>query len=266
LDKRFLGLLKNEHVLELGFAKALDEGPGQPVLRIDGWLEYPYSQTCFAAWQAGLTYDPASLEVRGADGQWQMYLEKFGYPAGMPRTMSLPLDGLPKGITGLRLRTNQEIYWDRISVVYRQEVEVTTTRLPLGKAVLAEEGFAQRTTYAQALPHYDDQRRVPLWDTRHQAGFHTAFGEVTPLLSKQDDALAIYGPGEAVTLSFPAPHFQPKPGHTRIYVLESNGWCKDMDLYTKDGETIEPLPLQGEPSEERATLHRQFQTRYRSGY
>ena len=29
-------------------------------------------------------------------------------------------------------------------------------------------------------------------------------------------------------------------------MLESNGWAKDMDLFTRDGNTLEPLPP-GEP-------------------
>jgi hypothetical protein len=37
-----------------------------------------------------------------------------------------------------------------------------------------------------------------------------------------------------------------------------------MDLYTKDGETVEPLP--GPASPARVRLHAQFNTRYRAGY
>ena len=41
-------------------------------------------------------------------------------PPGMPRQMALPLPPLPAGSTALRLRTSQEIYWDRIAVVYSE--------------------------------------------------------------------------------------------------------------------------------------------------
>jgi hypothetical protein len=37
-----------------------------------------------------------------------------------------------------------------------------------------------------------------------------------------------------------------------------------MDLYTLDGETIEPLP--GHDTEARARLHQRFNTRYAAGY
>ena len=60
LDPRFIGLTK-PRTLTLHFAKSLDAmpldaAPGKPLLVIDGWLEYPYSQTVFAAWQAGEEY------------------------------------------------------------------------------------------------------------------------------------------------------------------------------------------------------------------
>ena len=263
-DKRFLGLLTQEHILTLGFAKSITEGPGKAVLKIDGWVEYPYSQTCFAAWQAGLTYDAPSLEARVGEGKWQRVYTKFGYPAGMPRQMTLPLDVLPKGTTELRLRTNQEIFWDRIAVIYEEaNPGVTPHVLDLEQATLAMEGFAKRTTGPQMQPHYDDSNRVPLWDTRHQSGFYTSFGDITPLLTQRDDAVAVYGPGEAVTLAFPvAP--EPEQNTQRVYVLDSAGWCKDMDLYTKTGETVGPLPtVLPQSPEQRSQLHERFHTRYR---
>ena len=148
-----------------------------PVLIIDGWVEYPYSQTMFAAWQAHAAYTAPTLEARGADGQWHTVLEQFGYPAGMPRRMSVPLSALPAGVTALRLITNQEIYWDRIAVVYAEALpEAQHTRLPLQRAQLMETGFALRTTGAQRQPHYDYDQRSPFWDTRHMRGYYTQFG------------------------------------------------------------------------------------------
>ena len=82
------------------------------VLVADGWIEYPYSQTVFAAWQAGLRYQAPTLEARAEDGSWQSVAVEFGYPAGMPRTMALPLVDLPRGTSALRLSSNMEIYWD----------------------------------------------------------------------------------------------------------------------------------------------------------
>lgn len=264
-DKRFLGLLQQEHQVTLTFENPLDSEGRDPWLVIDGWVEYPYSQTCFAAWQAGLSYQSLSLDVARGD-KWETTMSQFGYPAGMPRRMSVPLTGNLQGVTSLRLRTNQEVYLDRIAVVYREDCpEAVTQVMPLTNAHLAAEGFALRTTGPQRLPGYDDTRRQPLWDTRHQSGFYTALGKVEPLLQKEDDALAILGPGEAVTMDF-GPVAPKQEGYDRHLVLRIQGWCKDMDLYTRDGETLTPLPGKGLGDEQSKALMEQYNTRFQAGY
>jgi hypothetical protein len=99
----------------------------------------------------------------------------------------------------------------------------------------------------------------------HQEGFYTAFGDCTPLVGATDDALAIFGPGEEVDMSFASPQGSPIPGWTRHYVLELNGWCKDRDLYTQDGELLEPLPHRAPDTVAREQLHQRFNTRYQAG-
>ncbi len=138
--------------------------------------------------------------------------------------------------------------------------------MPPHHAVLQATGFALRTTGDQRLPQYDATRTSPLWDTRHQRGFYTELGEMTPLVSGTDDALAIFGPGEAITLTYNMPKQAALKGWTRVEVLETAGWCKDMDLYTRDGETLSPLPESGKPPKQRAELHKQYNTRFKSGY
>ena len=88
-------------------------------------------------------------------------------------------------------------------------------------------------------------------------------GPVEALVSDEDSAVAIFGPGEAVELAFTVPQATLPAGWTRTFVLEFRGWCKDMDLYTRDGETIEPLP--GKDTAARRTLHPRFNTRYAGG-
>jgi len=267
LDHRFIGLLAAEHVLDLRFDRPLDAIGERLVLIADGWVEYPYSQTNFAAWQAGMIYEAPTLEARGTDGRWHLVLDRFGYPAGMPRRMSVPLPPLPSGTRELRLRTNQEIYWDHIVVVAAEaNPEVRRQQLELVTARLDRTGFAHRTTGAQRVPGYDYGRRAPLWDTRIQAGWYTRFGDVVELVAAADDALAIFGPGEEVHLEFAEPLQSPPPGWRRMLVLETDGWCKDMDLYTKDGQTVGPLPARGDGSpDRRAGLHRTYNTRYLDG-
>ncbi|MEO8678111.1 MAG: FG-GAP-like repeat-containing protein [Vicinamibacterales bacterium] len=264
VDPRFIGLAR-PYSVTLTFDRPIDRGPGRPVLLIDGWVEYPYAQTVFAAWQAGAVYEAPTLEARDQQGRWHEVAREFGYPAGMPRQMAFPLPALPSGSTALRLRTSQEIYWDRIAVVYQEPLPQVQRRvLPLRAARLEAAGFARRITGPQRAPRYDDNARAPLGDTRHPRGWYTAFGRVDPLVADADDAVAILGPGEGIVFEFDAPSEAIAAGWSRRLVLEARGWCKDMDLYTKDGETIEPLP--GTQTAARARLHPLFNTRYASGF
>lgn len=255
LDMRFIGRLAGEHVLTLEFKDAL-EGTGKPILVIDGWIEYPYSQTMFAAWQAGARYHAPTLEAQRADGRWQVLLKEFGYPAGMPRTMAVALPPLPPGTRALRLRTNQQIYWDRIAIAWAEPAPVVRKELPILAARVAESGFPRRTTGPQHQPDYDYAQRAPLWDTRVQAGHYTEFGPVEPLVAARDAALAIIGPGEEIDVEFDAGLAPLQSGWTRRFVLETHGWAKDMDLYTRERDTLAPLPVPAS-----SELHRRFNRR-----
>ena len=267
LDDRFIGLLEHDQELTLEFARPLD--PEGAVLVADGWIEYPYSQTVFAAWQAGLRYRPTTLEARNGDGEWTIVAEEFGYPAGMPRTMALPLPTLPPGTDALRLKSNMEIYWDRLRVVWEEPlVDVVTATLDPVTARVARTGFAKRTTGPQRLPHYDYGERTPHWDAKAPQGLYTSFGDARELIRDTDGALAIISSGEEVHLEFDAPP-EPPRGHRRFFRIVFHGWAKDMDLYTLDGDTVDPLPIpQGaHPSmlAKRDRLHARYNVRFRQG-
>nr|VFK38243.1 MAG: Repeat domain-containing protein [Candidatus Kentron sp. SD]VFK44319.1 MAG: Repeat domain-containing protein [Candidatus Kentron sp. SD] len=290
LDRRFIGRLAGEHVLTLVFPEEIrgsSEIPGAsphgsadrrttdrlgidgktPVLIIDGWVEYPYSQTAFAAWQAGANWEAPTVEALGEDGAWYPILTRFGYPAGMPRTMSAPLRGLPPGARTIRLRTNQEIYWDRIAVAFPESPpKIHKYPLSLAGARLAAVGFPKRADGPQRYPRFDYDRRRPFWDTRPMSGSYTEYGPVDELLSQVDDALAIFGAGEEIHVEFTAPAEPPPPGWRRYLVLETHGWTKDRDLYTRNGETVAPLPEGGRSSERRDALHARYNTRYVGDY
>ncbi|MEM7432834.1 MAG: FG-GAP-like repeat-containing protein, partial [Pseudomonadota bacterium] len=115
IDRRFLGLLTEVESVTLEFDQPITEMSSArlPILVTDSWVEYPYSQTAFAAWQANLQYQSATLEARDVEGKWHTVYDNFGYPAGMPREMTLPLPTLPAGADALRLSWNRELYWDR---------------------------------------------------------------------------------------------------------------------------------------------------------
>ena len=265
LDHRFIGLLADDQVLTLEFAAPI-EGKGA-VLIADGWIEYPYSQTSFAAWQAGMRYRPATLEAR-ADGVWQTVIPEFGYPAGMPRTMALRLPDLPQGTDALRLSSNMEIYWDRLRIGFEESVDAAAVVLEPVTARIARSGFAQRTTGPQRLPYYDYAVRPPYWDAKTPRGSYTVFGEARELVDRLDGALAIIGSGEEVHLEFAAPP-PPPPGHKRFFAIEFEGWAKDMDLYTLDGHTLEPMPVPAGMDREnlarRDVLHNRYNVRFRGG-
>ena len=265
LDRRFIGRLERPYSVTVIFDQSLTVPEGEPILVADGWIEYPYSQTMFGAWQAGADYVAPTVEARGADGRWRTVLEQFGYPAGMPRRMSVPLKDLPPGTDRLRITTNQEIYWDRLAVAFAETPpELSRHVLAIKAADVRRSGFAERRTGPQRQPYYDYDRRAPFWDTRHQAGMYTQFGPAVELVSTADGAMAIFGPGEELHIEFDATGPAPLPeGWTRYLVLDARGWCKDMDLYTRDGATIGPLP--GTRGERAAALHEKYNTRYEAG-
>ncbi|HEV2971263.1 MAG TPA: FG-GAP-like repeat-containing protein [Pirellulales bacterium] len=268
-DPRFIGR-NEEHSVTLTFPRAIDSHAGAPLLVANGWIEYPYSQTMFAAWQAGADYRAPSIEARDANGDWHMVLHEFGYPAGMPREMSLPLGGLPKGCREIRLRTNEEIYWDRLAVAWSEACpEAHRLPLDLETAQLHYAGYPERTIGPQRQTTFDYDRRRPIADARYLTGFYTRYGDVKELVSETDDAVATIGPGEELYLEFAAPRSEPRPGWTRRFVLETHGWCKDTDLYTKDGDTVEPLPHRDNSSAESLRrsdeLHKRYNTRFEAG-
>lgn len=262
---RFLGMLETPHTLTMRFDRALDEIDQELLLKASGWVEYPYSQTVFAAWQSGAIYTPPSLEAGDDQGNWTTLHETFGYPAGMPREMSVPLGPLPKGTTRLRLSGNLEIYWDELSLVSVEPVDpasVHRQQLHLQRAELMQSGFPKRLERPQRRPDYDFNDRVPFWDTRYPKGYYSELGDVRPLLTQTDSAYVTLGPGEDVELAFNEP-MPLKEGWTRRYVLFVSGYAKDMDMYTQDSGTVGPVPQL--PSANGA-LHKQYNTRYRDGY
>ena len=267
VDPRFIGLLANESSLTVEFDKELPET--HAVLIADGWVEFPYSQTSFAAYQARARYQAPTIEARDRDGMWHVIAEEFGFPGGMPRQMALPLPKLPKGTDALRMRSNLEIYWDNIRVVKAETLmEASTNRLSPAKATVRSSGFAHRTTGPQRTPHYDYDNRLTRGDAKHASGFYTSMGDAFELVEQSDSAVAIVGSGEEIHLEFDVPK-PPKEGFRRYYAIEFQGWAKDMDLYTEHGDTVEPLPnhdnITAAQLSKRNMLHTRYNVRYQSG-
>jgi len=273
IDPRFIGRTTDPWTLEISFANPIASGTSDPVLLMDGWVEYPYCQTNFAMWQANAALLAPSFEARDpATGEWNMVVKEYGYPAGMPREAAFPLDraSLPPGCRQLRITSNQEIYIDRLRIVQpEQDASVSVQTIDPSSARVRDGGFARRIAHPQRRPDYDYERAVPLWDCVKQSGWYTTTArDCLPLVAEPDDAVALFAAGEEIRLAFPD-QLKPLPtGWRRVFVLDLHGWCKDRDFLTKDGDRIEPLPrLRNSPDETaaRQRLHDEFNTRYEAG-
>ena len=92
------------------------------------------------------------------------------------------------------------------------------------------------------LCDYHNVDRTAGW--KLMAGDYTRYGEVAELLHEADDCYVIMGHGEELTLRFPVEAFGPAPkGRRRTFILKTDSFCKDMDLYTAYPDTVEPLPF-----------------------
>ena len=242
-----------EHGIVLDFGARLSGfGPADPlVLCLAGWVEYPYSQTNYAAATAGVALRPPSVERQRDDGTWETIEPNAGYPAGLPRMTTLDLTGKLTGPRcAIRLRTNMECYWDQAFLAVREAVPpVRVTPLPVARAALGYRGYCREVSPDGRPPLLYDYAQADPAPLARMSGWLTRQGDVTPLLLADDDQLCTVGPGDEVRLCFDA-RLVPvlPPGWTRRFVLRSFGYCKDSDPFTALSETVEPLPWRTMPA------------------
>jgi len=218
------------------------------VLFLHGWVEYGYSSTNYAARQAGMAMSAPTIEVL-REGQWQTLFREVGYPAGINHMMTLEVTGklLPSDRL-IRISSNMELYWDRIFLApILDSSQFACREVSLTSADLHYLGYPQEYTPDGSHPNlydYGNIDRAAGW--KIMTGGYTRFGEVTELLQEADDRFAIMGRGEELTLRFDVDAFGPIPaGCTRSFILKTDSFCKDMDLYTAFPDTVEPLPFHG---------------------
>jgi hypothetical protein len=244
-----------EHAIILDFGDRLSHfGPSDRlVLCLAGWVEYPYSQTNYAAATAGVTLLPPAIERRREDGRFETIERNAGYPAGMPRLMTVDLTGKltgPKCV--LRIKTNMECYFDQAFIVARDRVAESSLRvssLPVARAELGHRGYTREISPDGRQPLIYDYDYVDPAPLASFAGKLTRYGDVAPLLRSDDDQLCLVGPGDEVRIEFQASTLPPlAPGWTRRYVVRSFGYCKDADPFTATSDTIEPLPWRTMPA------------------
>jgi len=223
---------------------------GPLYLVADGWV-YPTDTSLNLAISQGDHAAPQglTLEVPDGNGGWRVAKSGLGFPAGKSKTMLIDLSdvGGPDGPKRIRLRTNMEIYWDRLAwATGRPDTEIRTHRMTPDSAELRYRGFSkvvQTERRKPTVPVYDSIASTePIW--RDLEGYHTRFGDVRPLLTQTDDRYVIMNAGDEMVLRFDAP---PKPpeGWTRDFVLIGDGWVKDGDYNTGYSRTVRPLPYHG---------------------
>ncbi|MHC4519533.1 MAG: FG-GAP-like repeat-containing protein, partial [Planctomycetota bacterium] len=277
-DPRFVGYAK-EHFVELDFGRRLTSLPAEArlVLFLHGWVHYSYSATNFAAGQAGMRLAAPSIYVQ-RDGQWVELFGEVGYPAGIRHTMTLEVtDKVLPTDRRLRVVTNMELYWDRIFLApILTDTPLRIRQIPVVEADLRFLGYPREYSPDGKHPllyDYNHVDRALPWKTMR--GAYTRYGDVTSLLHEPDDCYVIMGPGEEVTLRFPADALAPAPtGTRRSFILKTDSYCKDMDLYTIHPETVEPLPYHDmsqypygpedryPQDEKHRTYHETFNTRH----
>jgi tetratricopeptide (TPR) repeat protein len=243
------------HGVVLDFGTRLSGfGPSDALLLcLAGWVEYPYSQTNYAAATAGIRLEPPAIERQREDGSWETIEPHAGYPAGLPRLMTLDLSGK---LTGprcvIRIKTNMECYYDQAFVAVREpgsEQALVVTTLPVSSAILGHRGYMREVSPDGSPPFLYDYDHVDPAPLASFAGNLTRHGAVARLLESDDDRFCVVGPGDEVAIQFGASELPPlKPGWTRSYVLRATGYCKDADPFTATSDTVEPLPWRRMPA------------------
>lgn len=236
------------HDLILDLGESVD--PNNCLLLLNGWL-FPTDASINVAIAQAMDVETVSphLQVRNAQGQWQTVLPAMGFPMGKKKTLVLDLSG--KFLTEdrqVRIRTSMEIYWDWIvSAPRRLTPRHRLTELGLAEAELHYRGFSR--VYRKGGrhgPHWFDYQSVsttPQW--RDLVGAYTRYGDVTALLQEADSQYIIMNAGDEFSVSFDAELPALPAGWTRDFLIYSEGWIKDGDLNTAQGQTVEPLPFHG---------------------
>ena len=219
-----------------------------PVLLLYGWVDYADSSSNLAASQAGVTASPPSLAMADG-GRFAPLVPSMGFPAGLPKTMVVPLPKREYGpAVTLRISTNMRIYWDRIEIAEAApDADIRRFESDPETADLRFTGYPEPHRPAGRPPteyRYERRRASDIWGAH--AGGYTRYGDVRPLLTAVDDRYVIARHGDEILLRFDASAAPPPPpGRHRSFFLLADGFGKDMDLNSARPHTVAPLPFHG---------------------
>jgi hypothetical protein len=267
------------HYLELDLGAVDTKAPLRLIMH--GFIDYFTVTSIFAAYQGSIQAVVPFLEVPDGNGQWKRVADDIGFPAGLARTMVSDWTGrLPEGTSRVRIGTNLKIYWDQILIdTTPQTTPVEIHEIPLAEASFGFRGYPRKVE--GSVPgdvSYIHADVSPTGPYSRASGYHTEYGNVLRLVEQKDDRFVILGSGDEVALEFD-PSSLPglRPGWSRDYFLDADGFAKDMDFYSAYSATVEPLPFHamgaytyGKPLEFPAgALHLEYRlrsnTRYVSG-
>ncbi len=201
-----------DHFVEFDLGREIP-GDRRQWLVASGWI-YPTDSSINVAIGQGQRVQPRglSLEAQDRSGRWVVVSPDLGFPAGKNKTVLIDLQqvaaaGVPHA-RRLRLRTNLEVYWDRLALAdVVERPQLSTLRLQPERAELRYRGFSQ-TDYSNRrqpeIPVYDRIANVTQrW--RDLVGYYTRFGDVRELLGGVDDRYVIMNAGDELKMSFRAP-------------------------------------------------------------
>lgn len=211
-----------------------------------GWI-HPTDSSVNVAISQGAHPAPKGIEVQVADaaGVFRTVAPNIGFPAGKDKTILFDMAPhlASSGPTRVRLVTNLEIFWDRLAWAEGQpDQAVSSARLLPTTAELRYRGYSatdQADPSTPERPRYVLDGTMPRW--RDLEGYHTRFGDVRPLVLDVDDRYVIMNAGDELQVRFD--EAAPVPaGHTRTFVVVTDGWEKDGDYNTTFSRTVLPLP------------------------
>jgi tetratricopeptide (TPR) repeat protein len=193
-------------------------------------------------WQA----HSLSLEIPDGNGSWKVAKSNLGFPAGRKKTILFNLSDvfLPNTARKVRIRTNLEIYWDKIEwAAGAPDAPLKMQKLNPSVADLHYRGYSVITRPDAGAPEIPDYNRLSgstqVW--RDLIGYYTRFGEVGELLNQIDDRYVIVASGDEMSLRFN--ELPPPPaGWVRDFVIIGDGWIKDGDYNSTFSKTVLPLP------------------------
>jgi len=270
---KFQGLAEDHSlILDLG-NKAKND---QIHLFLRGWI-FPTDASINTAMTQSDKYKvrPPCLQVINGKGEWQTVIPNMGFPMGRDKMVIADLSGkfLTPNDRRIRINTNMQIYWDQaFFTTGTVNAPVKMTDMVMTHATLGYRGYS--SSYRKGGPYgpewfdYDCTTGGQKW--RDLTGNYTRYGDVLPLLQNGDDEYVIADGGDEISIDFDAQRLPALPkGWKRDFLIYSEGWVKDGDLNTANGQTVAPLPFHKMPSYPYSNItypgdraHRDYQRKY----